>query len=109
MKEWHVADTAPIAAIESSVVKEIQRAADIAATQLGHHEENLLAHARSHTAEEFPGEIGRVPFLIAGRGVAVEERIPDGLRKVASGQPLELDAVSRHGSSFFAQIFPFGG
>src|SRR5689334_8823096 len=106
MQEGQIANGAPVAAIQCRIIEEIERARDIAAAKFRHDQQNLLTHALPDAAEEFPRQIGWIPFLISGGGVAVEEGVPDVLRQVPAGEPLKRYAVRDDSGALLAQVLP---
>ena len=92
MQERVVLDRAPIAAVERIGADEIDGACDPAAGAARHHQQDAVAHSFADDRKEFAGEIGPAPFARAGFHVEGEEGVPDALRQVVAGEPVDLDA-----------------
>src|SRR5688572_5223512 len=69
-------DGAPIAAVKRIAADEVQRPRDHPARAAAHDQQNALGHLLANQAEEFPVEIGRAPFAVAGVLIKIEKRVP---------------------------------
>src|ERR1700689_3161013 len=95
VEKGNLAQTSPIAAVERVPAHQVQGAGDIAPILFGHHQHHALAHALTQQVEELARQIGRAPFLVRGRGVEAEERVPVAGLDRGAVERLDLDAVIR--------------
>ncbi len=93
MQERVLLDAAPVAAEQRVRADEVDRAGDVAAVALGHHQQDLVAHLLADDRIERAREIGPAPFARAGLHVELEERVPHAFGEVRAGQPVDGDAV----------------
>jgi hypothetical protein len=102
VQEGVALQAAPIAAVESVVALEVERAADRAAIGLGHHQHDLVGHGRSQDVEEGAGQVGRAPLAAAGVHVEGKEGVPVlGLDLLAAQCP-HAQALAPHRFAFLA-------
>src|SRR5687767_8038300 len=69
MQERNVGQGAPVAAVQSRAVEEIQRPGNRLTFEPGDDQKNLLAHAGADAAEKLTRQIRRIPLRVSRLGI----------------------------------------
>ena len=104
MQEWHEGGAAPVAPEKHPFAEQVERAGDIFAILLRHHQQGLLLQSVTQAAEEVAGEIGRAPFAPTRVPVEIEKAVPVRLGEVVAGEPVERHPGVADALALFSQI-----
>ena len=95
VEERHLARRAPVAAIEPVAPDKAEGAGNGLVAVIGEHQDDAPGHGGGKPGEEAAGEVGAAPLAAAGVLIEVEERVPDGLGEVGTGQPADFEAIGK--------------
>src|SRR5215469_1094540 len=89
MQERKIADAAPVAAVQRVGSDQVERAGDVTAVVLRHHQQDAVGHALTQEAKELARQVRRAPFSVRGRSIESEERVPVVWLYIRAGEQLD--------------------
>src|SRR5712671_5607848 len=109
MQQRHVADRAPVAAVQHERRENIEGARDRLSIELGKHHQEVFGKRLAEAAEELQIEIGRRVMRMVGVVVAAREKAPVLVADFGSCQPAHVHARFPYPPSLLADFLALLG